>query len=264
LAGIDSYILVLDTKGINVWCAAGKGTFGTDELVHRIETTKLAKIVDQRTLTLPQLGATGISAHKVKDLTDFKVEYGPVRVSDLSEYLKVHHATPDMRKVKFTLQDRLVLIPVELFYTSILLPIVIIALFLFLVGNPLASLGVITALLSGTIIFPILLPWIPTSDFCTKGLVLGGLIAVPFAIESFLITTELTLWLQVAFILSYLMTMSSIIAFLALNFTGSTPFTSVSGVRKEIFTYIPKLAMMFVTGLTMMIVLSIFALVGGI
>nr|NIO11254.1 carbon monoxide dehydrogenase [Deltaproteobacteria bacterium] len=32
LVGIDGYIMVLDTKGINVWCAAGKGTFGTDEL----------------------------------------------------------------------------------------------------------------------------------------------------------------------------------------------------------------------------------------
>jgi CO dehydrogenase/acetyl-CoA synthase gamma subunit (corrinoid Fe-S protein) len=29
LDGLDAYILVLDTKGINVWCAAGKGTFGT-------------------------------------------------------------------------------------------------------------------------------------------------------------------------------------------------------------------------------------------
>ncbi len=29
LGGVDAYILVLDTKGINVWCAAGKGTFGT-------------------------------------------------------------------------------------------------------------------------------------------------------------------------------------------------------------------------------------------
>ena len=30
LDGRDVYILVLDTQGINVWCAAGKGTFGTD------------------------------------------------------------------------------------------------------------------------------------------------------------------------------------------------------------------------------------------
>jgi len=33
LAGIDAWILALDTRGINVWCAAGKGTFGTDEIV---------------------------------------------------------------------------------------------------------------------------------------------------------------------------------------------------------------------------------------
>ncbi len=36
LDGRSGWILVLDTKGINVWCAAGKGTFGTAELVGRI------------------------------------------------------------------------------------------------------------------------------------------------------------------------------------------------------------------------------------
>jgi hypothetical protein len=48
LPGRDAWILVLDTDGINVWCAAGKGTFGTDELVRRIETTDLKKIVCHR------------------------------------------------------------------------------------------------------------------------------------------------------------------------------------------------------------------------
>jgi len=33
LHNINAWILVLDTKGINVWCAAGKGTFGTKGLV---------------------------------------------------------------------------------------------------------------------------------------------------------------------------------------------------------------------------------------
>jgi len=32
LDGIDVLSWFIDTKGINVWCAAGKGTFGTDEL----------------------------------------------------------------------------------------------------------------------------------------------------------------------------------------------------------------------------------------
>jgi hypothetical protein len=30
---VNAWILVLNTYGINVWCAAGKGTFGTDEPV---------------------------------------------------------------------------------------------------------------------------------------------------------------------------------------------------------------------------------------
>jgi CO dehydrogenase/acetyl-CoA synthase gamma subunit (corrinoid Fe-S protein) len=66
LAGRDGWILVLDTKGINVWCAAGKGTFGTEELVNRIETVGLGGIVAHRKLIVPQLGAPGISAHEVK------------------------------------------------------------------------------------------------------------------------------------------------------------------------------------------------------
>jgi CO dehydrogenase/acetyl-CoA synthase gamma subunit (corrinoid Fe-S protein) len=113
LAGIDGYIMVLDTKGINVWCAAGKGTFGTDELLNRIEATGLHNVVRHRGLILPQLGATGVAAHEVRRRSGYRVEYGPVRAMDLPEYLKTHQATPQMRQVRFNLADRLVLIPVE-------------------------------------------------------------------------------------------------------------------------------------------------------
>jgi hypothetical protein len=114
LKGIDGYILVLDTKGINVWCAAGKGTFGTDELVFRIAATRLHEVVKHRVVILPQLGAPGVAAHEVKKRAHFKVEYGPVRAEDLPEYLKTHAAAPEMRRVHFTLKDRITLIPVEL------------------------------------------------------------------------------------------------------------------------------------------------------
>ena len=53
LDGIDCYILVLDTKGINVWCAAGKGTLSTDEIVFRIERTGLADVVEHRRIIVP-------------------------------------------------------------------------------------------------------------------------------------------------------------------------------------------------------------------
>ena len=44
LGGLDAWILVLDTEGINVWCSAGKGSFGTAELVSRMAKVKLASI----------------------------------------------------------------------------------------------------------------------------------------------------------------------------------------------------------------------------
>ena len=167
LRGIDGYIMVLDTKGINVWCAAGKGTFGTDELVNRIELTELHDVVNHRMLILPQLGATGVAAHEVRRRSGFKVEYGPVRATDLPEYLKTHRATPEMRQARFNLADRLVLIPVELVH--VLLPMVIAAAVLFFFGGLVASGAAVAAILAGVVLFPIFLPWLPTSDFSVKG-----------------------------------------------------------------------------------------------
>ena len=55
LTGVDAWVLVLDTQGVNVWCAAGKGTFGTDEIVGRVRANRLGEIVSHRTLVVPQL-----------------------------------------------------------------------------------------------------------------------------------------------------------------------------------------------------------------
>jgi hypothetical protein len=143
LAGIDGYILTLNTYGINVWCAAGKGTFGTDELVRRIEATRLHDVVNHRVLILPQLGAPGIAAHEVKKRSGFKVEYGPVRAADLPEYLKTYQATPEMRRVRFPLWDRMVLVPVDL--VGVFVPMLIAAVALFLIIGPLAAAGALAA-----------------------------------------------------------------------------------------------------------------------
>jgi CO dehydrogenase/acetyl-CoA synthase delta subunit len=240
LKGMDGYILVLDTQGVNVWCAAGKGTFGTDELVKQIEETHLDKVVNHRIVILPQLGAPGVAAHEVKGRAHFKVEYGPVRAEDLPEYLKTREATHEMRRVRFTLKDRITLIPVEL--VAVLIPLLI----LILLRSP-----AIAAILAGTILFPILLPWIPTHDFSTKGFVLGGIIALPFAIAVFTRNPASALWLRSALALSWMLLIPSITAYITLNFTGSTTFTSRSGVRREMFAYIPAMAWMFGIGLVL-------------
>jgi hypothetical protein len=251
VAGIDGYILVLDTQGINVWCAAGKGTFGTEELVSRINATHLNDVVSHRRLILPQLGAPGVAAHLVKQQTGFSVEYGPVRAADLPAYLKTHKATPEMRLVRFSLADRLVLIPIEIIHT--LLPTLIVAAILYLIGGLVYSLAALAAVLAGIVLFPILLPWIPTHNFSTKGFILGGVVALPFAVSAFLQHPAWAWWQQAGQALLFLLAMPSATAFLTLNFTGSTTFTSRSGVRKEIFTYIPVMAGMFGAGLVLAI-----------
>ncbi|MDH4138546.1 MAG: mercury methylation corrinoid protein HgcA [Anaerolineae bacterium] len=260
LAGIDGYILVLDTLGINVWCAAGKGTFGTEELVHRIEATTLHEIVNHRVLILPQLGAVGVAAHEVKKRSGFKVEYGPVRAADLPEYLKTRQATPEMRRVRFTLRDRLALIPVELVH--VLLPMAIAAIALFLIIGPLGAAGAVAAVLSGVVLFPILLPWLPTHQFSTKGFILGGVVALPFALAVFLSEPGSALWLRAGWALAHLLGLPPVTAFLALNFTGATTFTSKSGVKREMFAYIPVMAGTFGTGVVLTITFTLFRLFG--
>ena len=252
LGGLDGYILVLDTKGINVWCAAGKGTFGTDELVQRIEATGLHDVVDHRLLILPQLGAPGVSAHEVKRCSGFKVEYGPVRAVDLPAYLETGEATPEMRRVRFGLLDRLVLIPVELVH--VLLPTLLVAIVLLFLDGWLASAGAVTAVLAGAALFPALLPWIPTQHFSSKGFILGGLVALPFAVVALLGGGDVVWWQRAGKALAYLLAMPPVTAFLALNFTGSTTFTSKTGVRREMFAYIPAMAWTFGIGIVLALV----------
>jgi hypothetical protein len=155
--------------------------------------------------------------------------------------------------VRFTLRDRLMLIPVELVH--VLLPMLIAAAVVFFVSGLWASAAVAAAILAGVILFPILLPWIPTRHFSSKGFILGGVVALPFALATFLGNPDAAWWLRVGGALTYLLPLPPVTAYLALNFTGSTTFTSRSGVRREIFTYVPIMAWMFGIGIVLTIVL---------
>jgi hypothetical protein len=258
LAGRDGWILVLDTKGINVWCAAGKGTFGTEELVHRIGITGLARVVSHRRLILPQLSAPGVSWAEVLRRSGFLVEYGPVRARELPDYLREHRATPAMRRVEFPLRDRLVLIPVELVTAF---PFMIIPAFgLWILGFSFIALGLVLAVLAGTVLFPVLLPYLPTKDLSTKGLILGFLVMIPPAIQGAGAFGLIGLATAAATLLVF----PPITAYLALNFTGSTPFTSRTGVKKEIFRYVPVMAVMAASGAILAIAAGALRILGVI
>jgi acetyl-CoA decarbonylase/synthase complex subunit gamma len=244
LAGRSVWLLVLETYGINVWCAAGKGTFGTGELVRRIQQSRLAEVVEHRRLVLPLLGAAGVRALEVGQRTGFGVAFASIRAEDLPGYLDNGMVTSDsMRRLTFTLRERLVLVPVELVSAAKgSLPIVAA---LACIGGaaggwtlpslllPLAAyLG---AVFAGTVAAPLLLPWLPTRSFSIKGAFCGLLWTGFFR----LLAGDGWRWHETA--LAFL-ALPTVAAFLFLNFTGSTPYTSRSGVKKEMRLSLPVMA----------------------
>ncbi|MCP4605980.1 MAG: acetyl-CoA synthase subunit gamma [Proteobacteria bacterium] len=244
------WILVLDTVGINVWCAAGKGTFGTEELVQRAAMCKLSEVVDHRRLILPQLGAPGVAAHVVKKQSGFKVTYGPILADDLPAFLDAGlKATPEMRRKRFPISERVVLLPVEL-VSALKATIIISAVFFFLggIGGPsdywtnvmgsglLAVLALSGALLGGAILTPLLLPWLPGRAFSLKSLPIGLALA---ALVILWRGGSLVEWSTLLEAGAWLLLVPSLTAFLAMNFTGASTYTSLSGVRKEMRIAVP-------------------------
>lgn len=264
LSGVDAWLLVLDTKGVNVWCAAGKGTFGTDELVRRIEEVGLADVVSHRTVVLPQLGAPGVAAHEVCGRSGFRSVYGPVRAADIPAFLGAGmEATPDMRRVTFTLAERLSVIGVEIVRAlRIALPAVglVVAAVLALGWIGVLTLSwdlvavaapLVAALVGGLVVVPALLPWLPGRAFAVKGAFVG---AVAAAAALVLVRDRLSLAAMAAAFLAA----TALASYLATNFTGSTTFTSPSGVEKEMRRFIP----LQLAALLIAVVLTLVALLG--
>jgi acetyl-CoA decarbonylase/synthase complex subunit gamma len=250
LEGINAWILVLDTKGINVWCAAGKGTFGTEELVRRIKWSGLERVVSHRTLILPQLGAPGIAAHKVKKASGFSVVFGPVASKDIPLFLQRGlKATPEMRRKDFPLAERVALVPVELVQSLrmgllVVLVFSLLGAFLsedgYLAGawrhGGMALAGVLTGISAGAVATPILLPWIPGRAFSVKGALLGGIGALLVFLLEHNRTQGLSETIQVV---AWALLVIAISAYLAMNFTGASTYTSLSGVKKEMKWAVP-------------------------
>ncbi len=246
-AGIDAWILALDTQGINVWCAAGKGAFGADELVARIESSGLADVVSHRRLIVPQLGAPGVSAHEVKRRSGFQVVYGPIRAEDLPAFLKDGlKATRRMRAKDFPFMERLALVPMEvvpavkwalpaaaaLYVLSFLVSGLSAASALDWTLLALVSLG--ASILAGSVLTPVLLPWLPGRAFSTKGSIVG----LPFAVAAVLATGAVHPF-GIAAALAQLVSIPALAAYLAMSFTGASTFTSLSGVQREMRFALP-------------------------
>lgn len=249
LPGLPGWILVLDTKGINVWCAAGKGTFGTTELVRSIRAAGLAERVSHRTLVVPQLGAPGVAAHEVRQETGFRIVYGPVRANAIAAFLRNGmKADAGMRQVRFGLRDRLAVAPVEL-TAGAKYALILAAVFALPAGwrgggwawGTFRAEGTTAAALAlGGFVFaglavPALLPWLPGRAFSIKGAAGGAL--------AWLLLLALGVYSRPVDLVAWILLLCAMASFIGLNFTGASTYTSLSGVKKETRVGAPLMAM---------------------
>jgi len=171
--GMDCWLLVADSRGINVWCSAGGSHFTADDIIAAVKTSPLAQLVDHRALILPQLCACGVDGWRVRQETGWGVHWGPVRARDIPAYLAAQRKkTEGMRWVDFPLPDRLEMTAVMLIFYGLLLSPV---LWLFQRRGWKRGLALMSGL---SVIYGVAQPWIPGRDGLRKGAALAGLTAL--------------------------------------------------------------------------------------
>jgi NAD-dependent dihydropyrimidine dehydrogenase PreA subunit len=108
LRGYDCYLLVANSRGSNVWCAAGMNEFTEFDVIDVINVSGIKDIVQHRRIIAPVYAAPGIDIRAIKRETGFNIQWGPTHLDDLPRYIANGlKRTNDMFQVKFGLQDRL-------------------------------------------------------------------------------------------------------------------------------------------------------------
>lgn len=244
LKGRDAWVLCVDSKGINVWCAARGNNFGNKQLIEAVETTGIASVTNKKTIIVPQLSAGGISSPLIKSEAPdfpFNILYGPVWAKYLPQFLDERPARkPDkMKFAKFTISHRF---RAEITHTTFLLRKIFlwpsIALLLLFIGLSFINTIWITELwIVGELwlwiiisngIIAILFPITNfTRKFINKGIVFGFITVLLFGGISWLFQYSLLLILLSSvfyFWLAFFSTMS---------FSGYTMDTSPREIQDE-------------------------------
>jgi hypothetical protein len=174
---VNVWLLVADSAGINVWCAAGGGYFTAEKIIAAVKSTHLDEVVNHHVFILPQLSANGVDGGRIRREIGWGVRWGPVRADDIPAYL-AHKCkkTDQMRRVKFPLKDRLEMVTVMLGFYGLL---ILLPVFIFWRS---AFLPVSVSLIGLSCFYAIVHPWLPGHDGLTKSIpltiiALGGLFA---------------------------------------------------------------------------------------
>ncbi len=165
---LDAWVLVADSAGINVWCAAGGGFLTAEKIIGALHMSGADSILNHRAMILPELCANGVDGWKIRRETGWGVHWGPIKAKDIPAYLREGRKKTDaMRWVSFPLKDRLEMVTVTLGFYGLLL-LVPIAIFWRGIFFPAAA-----SLLGVSYFYAVFMPWIPGRDGLAKAVPLS-------------------------------------------------------------------------------------------
>ena len=252
---IDAWVLVCDTAGINVWCAARGVHFDSEDVIQMIRIIRLSEFVNHREILLPQLAAAGMNPTDIRERTGFRVRYGPVRIQDLSEWMKLDKPRPKPRKMAsatFNFRERMeqAVAHIPFLYAAILVePMVAILALTLLLGVGIGVLfpalisvsfaatiyalvlivGFNIALFGNAFVLAVLFPILPSkgNSFWRRGFGLAG-ITLPLTAGIMIVMqvswTVFVTWMIIQFVMAISLT---------LDWSGMTSVSDPKVIRRE-------------------------------
>lgn len=250
----NARLLVVDTEGINVWCAAGKGRFSNEEIVRQLNRYPRELLTNKRRLPLilPKFGMSGVN---LRELQTYGVRpiVGPLYARDLPEFL----ASPPLRhrkddRVDFGIQSRLFVLLPGLIQLTVLSSLLASAIWVlaYPLGAPI-QLGVVGVIATLGTIYPLLFPLIPGKRFAVKGIWLGLVVSAVFLAVSGLGNGSL---LSLSFTVPFTLAAGILVG---LEFTGNSAVSNYSRVKREIALFLPISALLLVLSTGAFIVVEV-------
>jgi hypothetical protein len=239
---IDAHILVIDSRGINVWCAAGGGNFTHKQVLEALSLFDVDHYIDHKSLILPQLSATGVNKN-ILTKQGWKVHFGPVNISHIDKYLSSGAKTTDSAKIDFSLSYRSLMAIQHAFFVLVVifLPLWFITLFFSIFSVPTAQfwLVVIPQIFVLALFVNFFFAWTyPLFDF-TQSFFKKG-VAVTLFCNSILILLLILVIEDVNFLsFAYWLILGTLIGlFMVLDFAGNTPYTNHLDVESDLTIFI--------------------------
>lgn len=264
---LNTRILVIDTEGINVWCAAGKGKFCTaaiQEQLEKVDPNQLSVLEISKEhrlpLVIPKLALSGVKLKKLIDL-NYQPIIGPIYMEEIPDFL---HQKPlincKTEKFEFDISDRLFTLPGSLLQFLLYSIYPAIPLFLLNAIFPNGCSNILwyqipILFFSVATLYIIIFPYLPSRKFAIKGLTLASCLLLPILVVFFINP------ISIGSIYSSLSLVSIVLAtgiFFGLYYTGNSGVSNYSLVKLEIVRYLPISAILYGLGLVMFILSIVF------